>query len=109
MPTRSRSMAMIAISRPHAVLRSSETQYGLIRLQAETLSGRPDARSEDWLLMSAPYRAVNADRVHGVIDRFVHVWRSCGNVCEHAFEPGQVHPADMEMIVGRDLSDRPCR
>jgi hypothetical protein len=44
-----------------------------------------------------------------VIVRFVHVWRSCGDVCERAFEPGQVHPADMEMIVWCDLSGRPCR
>lgn len=45
---------MIAISRPHAILRSSETQYGLIKLQPETLSGCRDAEPEDWLLTSAP-------------------------------------------------------
>ena len=44
-----------------------------------------------------------------MIVRFVHAWRSCGSVCERAFEPGQVHPADMEMIVGREQSGRPCR
>ncbi|CAM2173577.1 hypothetical protein PSAC2689_220051 [Paraburkholderia sacchari] len=45
---------------------------------------------------------MNADRVHGVIVRFVHAWRSCGSVRERAFEPGQVHRADMEIIVGRE-------
>src|ERR1700722_18044176 len=53
-PTRSRSITMIVISRPHAVLRSSETQYGLIRLHAETRSSCPDAGPDDGLIMSFP-------------------------------------------------------